>query len=92
LQLSPGDSLVIFTDGLSEAEGVEQQEKALAALKEKVATLHGVEAEEVVQAIEDLVLSDVDTPVTDDVTLVVVNRNVPLQKAEENRLDRLSGN
>jgi sigma-B regulation protein RsbU (phosphoserine phosphatase) len=92
LQLTQGDSLVIFTDGLSEAEGIEQQEKALVALKEKVATLHGVAAEEVVQAIEDLVLTDVDTPVTDDVTLVVVSRNVPLQKAEENRLDRFSSN
>ena len=92
LQLSPGDALVIFTDGLSEAEGIEQQEKSLVALKEKVATLHGVPAEEVVQTIEDLVLTDVDTPVTDDVTLVVVSRNVPMQKVQENRLDRISSN
>jgi len=87
LQLSPGDSLVIFTDGLSEAEGIEQQEIASATLQEKVAAMHGVPAEEMAQAIEDLVLADVDTPLTDDVTLVVVSRNMPLQKSEENRLD-----
>jgi sigma-B regulation protein RsbU (phosphoserine phosphatase) len=87
LQLSPGDSLVIFTDGLSEAEGIEQQEIASETLKGKVATLHGVPAEEMAQAIEDLVLADVDTPLTDDVTLVVVSRNMPMQKLEENRLD-----
>ena len=92
LQLSAGDSLVIFTDGLSEAEGIEQQEIASATLKEKVATLHGVAAEDIVQTIEDLVLADVDTPVADDVTLVVVSRNMPLQKSEENRLDRISSN
>jgi phosphoserine phosphatase RsbU/P len=87
LQLSPGDSLVIFTDGLSEAEGIEQQEIASETLKEKVAAMHGVPAEEMAQAIEDLVLADVDTPLADDVTLVVVSRNMPMQKSEENRLD-----
>ena len=69
MQLAPGDSLVIFTDGLSEAEGIEQQEVASATLEKKLATLHGASAEDLVQAIEDLVLTDVDTPVTDDVTL-----------------------
>jgi sigma-B regulation protein RsbU (phosphoserine phosphatase) len=87
MQLAPGDSLVIFTDGLSEAEGIEQQEVASATLEKKLATLHGASAEDLVQAIEDLVLTDVDTPVTDDVTLVVVSRNVSLQKSEENRLN-----
>ena len=87
MRLAPGDSLVIFTDGLSEAEGIEQEEVASATLQKKLATLHGASAEGVVRAVEDLVLSDVDTPVTDDVTLVVVSRNVSLQKSQENRLN-----
>lgn len=87
MQLAPGDALVIFTDGLSEAEGIEQQERASATLQTTLSTLHGATAEELVQALEELVLADVETPATDDVTLVVVSRNVSLQKSEENRLD-----
>lgn len=92
LLLAPGDSLVIFTDGLSEAEGIEQQELASAMLKRRLAAKHGATADEIVQLIEDLVLANVDTPATDDVTLVVVSRNVSLQKVEEERLNRVSGN
>ena len=75
VQLVPGDSLVIFTDGLSEAESIEHQEIASAMLQEKLAMLHGASADELAQAIEDLVLTNVQTPLTDDVTLVVVSRN-----------------
>lgn len=91
VQLVPGDSLVVFTDGLSEAENADRQEIASAMLQEKLAMLHGASAEELVQAIEDLVLANVATPLTDDVTLVVVSRNVSRQKIEENGLDRLGG-
>src|SRR5438128_944615 len=75
VQLVPGDSLVVFTDGLSEAENADRQEIASAMLQEKLATLHGASADELAQAIEDLVLTNVQTPLTDDVTLVVVSRN-----------------
>lgn len=75
MQLAPGDSLVIFTDGLSEAESVEREDIASARLQQKLATLHGGSADELTRAIEELVLSHVDAPLTDDVTLVVVSRN-----------------
>jgi len=86
VQLMPGDSLVIFTDGLSEAEGVEQQDAVAKLLEEKLATLHGSTAEGIGQAIEDQMLSKIETPLTDDVTLVVVSRDVSLQKAQDDRL------
>jgi serine phosphatase RsbU (regulator of sigma subunit)/pSer/pThr/pTyr-binding forkhead associated (FHA) protein len=76
MKLAAGDSLVIFTDGLSEAESIEREDIASALLQKKLATLHGASADELTQAIEDLVLSHVETPLTDDVTLVVVSRNV----------------
>ena len=76
MKLAPGDSLVIFTDGLSEAESVEREDVASAQLQQKLATLHGASADELTRAIEELVLSHVEAPLTDDVTLVVVSRNV----------------
>lgn len=87
VQLMPGDSLVIFTDGLSEAEGVEQQDAAAKLLEEKLATLHGSTADGIGQTIEDQMLSKIETPLTDDVTLVVVSRDVSLQKAQDDRLN-----
>ncbi|HJT17192.1 MAG TPA: SpoIIE family protein phosphatase, partial [Thermoanaerobaculia bacterium] len=66
VQLLPGDSLVIFTDGLLEAEGIEQQDAATAALKQKLENLHGAPADVIAQAIEDRLVAKVET---DDVTL-----------------------
>ncbi len=91
VQLAPGDSLVIFTDGLSEADGIDHQEIASAMLQQELAKLHGATADELVQAIEDLVLAKIDTALTDDVTLVVVSRNMPRQEVEKNRLDGFRG-
>src|SRR5437867_11926749 len=76
MKLAPGDSLVIFTDGLLEAESLEREDIASARLQEKLKTLQGGSADELTKAIEELVLSHVDAPLTDDVTLVVVSRNV----------------
>ena len=83
VQLLPGDSLVIFTDGLLEAEGIEQQDTATAVLKDKLADLHAATADVIAQSIEDQ-LAKVET---DDVTLVVVSRNVSLQEAQNDRLN-----
>jgi len=84
MKLAPGDSLVIFTDGLSEAESVEREDIASARLQQKVSTLHGASADELTRAIEELVLSHVEAPLTDDVTLVVVSRNVRGRRAGVN--------
>ncbi len=85
LQLLPGDSLVLFTDGLSEAQNAEGEDLASTVLQQRLATMHGTSADEVTKVLEDVVMSHVgDTPLTDDVTLVVVSRNYrPRVAAEE---------
>jgi len=76
LALEPGDSLVLFTDGVSEAENGEGQELSPAQFADRLSKLHGARAEEVTKALEQAVLQHVgDTPLADDVTLVVVSRD-----------------
>ena len=76
LRLDPGDSLVLFTDGVSEAENGEGQELSSMQFADHLSKLHGARAEEVTQALEDAVLRHVgDAPLADDVTLVVVSRD-----------------
>jgi serine phosphatase RsbU (regulator of sigma subunit) len=77
LQLEVGDSLVIFTDGLSEAENAEGEDLASTTFYQKLSTLHGASADEVTKVVEEGVLSHIaDKPLADDVTLVVVSRNM----------------
>ena len=76
LQLDPGDALVIFTDGLSEAVNPEGEDLASQKLQLTLATLHGASADALSKAIEETVESNVpETLLADDVTLVVVSRN-----------------
>ena len=75
LQLEPGDSLVLFTDGLSEAENMYGEELAGARFSDRLLSLHGHPAEAVTKTIGAVVDEHVgDAPVTDDVTLLVVSR------------------
>lgn len=76
LRLDPGDALVLFTDGVSEAENGEGQELSPMQFSDRLSKLHGARAEEITKALEEAVLRHVgDTPLADDVTLVVVARN-----------------
>jgi sigma-B regulation protein RsbU (phosphoserine phosphatase) len=76
LRLAPGDSLVMFTDGVSEAENGEGQELSPMQFADRLSKLHGARAEQITQALEEAVLQHVgDAPLADDVTLVVVSRN-----------------
>jgi sigma-B regulation protein RsbU (phosphoserine phosphatase) len=76
LCLAPGDSLVLFTDGVSEAENGEGQVLSPKEFADRLSKLHAARAEEVTQALEEAVLVHVgDAPLADDVTLVVVSRN-----------------
>jgi serine phosphatase RsbU (regulator of sigma subunit) len=77
VQLEPGDALILFTDGVSEAEspdGAQIGSLALAALLEP---LHGTNAEAIAKALDDAVLAHVGDAedLGDDVTMVVVSRN-----------------
>ncbi|HYU24611.1 MAG TPA: SpoIIE family protein phosphatase [Thermoanaerobaculia bacterium] len=76
LRLDPGDSLVLFTDGVSEAENGEGQELSPMQFADLLSKQHGARAEQITQALEEAVLHHVgDAPLADDVTLVVVSRN-----------------
>ncbi|MCU1231048.1 MAG: serine phosphatase [Acidobacteria bacterium] len=76
LLLEPGDSLVLFTDGVTDAEGGTGPELGTVELMKALSPLHGAGATEVGNAIEEAVLQHVgDAPLADDVTLIVVSRN-----------------
>jgi serine phosphatase RsbU (regulator of sigma subunit)/pSer/pThr/pTyr-binding forkhead associated (FHA) protein len=77
LQLAPGDALVLYTDGVSEAENADGEDLGGSQhLAQRLAAMHGADAEVLTSAIEAEVLAHVqDAPLADDVTLVVVSRN-----------------
>ncbi len=77
LQLDPGDSLVLFTDGVTEAENEDGEDLGgRDDIVQRLGTMHGAGAEELAGAIEEVVLAHTaDAPLADDVTLVVVSRN-----------------
>jgi len=77
MRLDPGDALVIFTDGLSEAVNPEGEDLASRQLQEKLTAHHGTSADGLTKAIEEAIVSrPADALLTDDVTLVIVSRNV----------------
>ena len=76
LELAPGDSLVLFTDGLTEAENADGEDLQSTEFARRLSTMHGAAAEEVTQAVELLITQHTaELPLADDVTLVVVSRN-----------------
>ncbi|MEK6375810.1 MAG: SpoIIE family protein phosphatase [Acidobacteriota bacterium] len=77
LQLAPGDALVLFTDGVTEAENLDGDDLGSQRLVGRLGKLHGTSAMAITTVIEGEVLSHIgDATVADDVTLVVVSRNV----------------
>jgi serine phosphatase RsbU (regulator of sigma subunit) len=76
LHLDPGDALVLFTDGVTEAENADGDDLGSQRLVPRLAKLHGTTANEIISVIESEVLAHIgDATVADDVTLVVVGRN-----------------
>ena len=78
LQLGPGDALILFTDGVTEAEDEDGSDLGgLGHVAKRLASMHGEDAEALTAAIESVVLDHMgDAPLADDVTLVVVSRNL----------------
>lgn len=76
IQLEPGDSLVLFTDGVSEARDSAGLELGSAALAAQMSSLHGSNAGAVATALTHAVLQHVGDAeaLDDDVTIVVVSR------------------
>jgi serine phosphatase RsbU (regulator of sigma subunit) len=76
LTLQRGEALVLFTDGVSEAENLEGEDLASTPFITKLGALHGARAEEISASIEEAVLAHIgEVAVADDLTLVVVSRN-----------------
>jgi sigma-B regulation protein RsbU (phosphoserine phosphatase) len=78
VQLEPGDALVLFTDGVSEAETIDGGILGTSELTARLAALHGRDADTLAMAVDDAVIAHVGgepDALGDDVTLVVVSRN-----------------
>jgi sigma-B regulation protein RsbU (phosphoserine phosphatase) len=73
--LSEGDSLVLFTDGVTEAENESEEQLGLDPVCTLVSALHGTHASVILDAIENHVQSFIgDAPAADDVTLMAITR------------------
>jgi serine phosphatase RsbU (regulator of sigma subunit) len=77
LTLAPGDALILFTDGVSEAENAQGNELSGETIARRLAPLHGEHADALAEAVDAAVLAHVGEPdaLGDDVTIVVVSRD-----------------
>lgn len=77
VSLMPGDSLVLFTDGVTEAENAEEVQLGLAPIVDVVGPLHAAAPADILTAIDARVREHVgETPAGDDVTMLVLTRSV----------------
>ena len=77
LQLAPGDSLVLYTDGVTEARDAEGNDLGSSVIGGALATLHGSDANALATAVNRTVLEHVGDAenLDDDVTLLIVSRS-----------------
>jgi sigma-B regulation protein RsbU (phosphoserine phosphatase) len=77
LQLAPGDSLIMFTDGVTEARDAAGIDLGSNTLAEALGKLHGRPADDLAVSVNDTVLTHVGDSenLDDDVTLLVVSRS-----------------
>jgi serine phosphatase RsbU (regulator of sigma subunit)/pSer/pThr/pTyr-binding forkhead associated (FHA) protein len=75
ITLAPGDSLVLFTDGVTEAENAEEAQLGLPPIAELLAPLHGTRASQILATIEAKVQDfSAGASAGDDVTMLAVTR------------------
>jgi sigma-B regulation protein RsbU (phosphoserine phosphatase) len=76
LTLAPGDSLVLFTDGVTESRNEEGVDLGSHAIATAIARMHGSAAGVVATAVHDVVLHHAgdEENLDDDLTLLVVSR------------------
>lgn len=73
--LEAGDSLVLFTDGVTEAENETEEQLGLEPVVHLLSTLHGTPAPDVLQTIERHVQTFCgNAPASDDVTMLALTR------------------
>jgi phosphoserine phosphatase RsbU/P len=75
LTLSAGDSLVLFTDGVTEAENIAEEQLGLDPVCEMLRTMHGREADAILDTIDTHVHEFIgEVPAGDDVTMLAMTR------------------
>jgi serine phosphatase RsbU (regulator of sigma subunit) len=75
IDIAPGDILVFYTDGVTEAMDADGQQFGTERLRQVVAANRGATAPQVLAAVEDAVRTFTgDTPQSDDIALFVVRR------------------
>jgi sigma-B regulation protein RsbU (phosphoserine phosphatase) len=75
LTLAPGDSLVLFTDGVTEAENIAEEQLGLDPICEMLRTMHGSEAHVILETIDTHVHEFIgEVPAGDDVTMLAMTR------------------
>ena len=75
IQLEPGDGLVLFTDGVTEAENAREEQLGLATVAEMLKGLYRANASKILAAVDEHVHAYIgDTPAGDDVTMIALTR------------------
>jgi phosphoserine phosphatase RsbU/P len=74
-RLDPGDSIVLFTDGVTEAENAGEEQFGLEAVADLLRGSHSTSAEDILEAIDRRVHSFIGSaPLGDDVTMLAITR------------------
>ena len=75
MQLNPGDAIVMYTDGVTEAENIDHDQFGESRLEAVLATLKGSQSEQIVETINSEVKKFAgDAPQSDDITQLVILR------------------
>lgn len=75
LQLNPGDALVMYTDGVTEAENTEHAQFGESRLETELAALKGAESKQIVTSVLAKVREfTAGAPQSDDITQLVIRR------------------
>jgi len=73
--MNPGDALVMYTDGVTEAENKEQAQFETTRLEAALAELKGATSRQIVDTINAKVKEFIDgAPQSDDITQLVIRR------------------
>ena len=73
VQLVPGDLLVLYTDGITEAENASLEMFGIELLEKTILASHGLSAQDLCEEILNAVRSFIgDHPQSDDITLMVI--------------------
>lgn len=74
-KVQPGDALVMYTDGVTEAENINQEQFGEPRLEQTLAGLNGAESQQIVETINSKVKEFAgEAPQSDDITQLVIRK------------------